>query len=117
MANPSCAEASAGRQKTSSAVLNQRRGPDMGESPFSLTGGGRETGAVENARGLVAHLLEDAAYGAFALRHAFLTGGVRRLTDARDERQGTIERANDVADADLARLAPQLVPAVRPFAA
>ena len=72
---------------------------------------------VENARGFVADLLKDAADGAVLFRDALFARRVRGLADARDERERTVEGADDVADADLFGRASELVAAVRALAA
>ena len=75
----------------------------------SSRGGGLECRAVEDPRGLVADLLKDSPHGAVFFRHAFFAGRVRRLADARDEGERSVERADDVAHADLVGRAAQLV--------
>ena len=84
---------------------------------LSTWGGLRERRPVENPRGFVADLLKHTTNRAILFGDAFLTRRVRGLADARDERERTVERADDVANADLVRWATELVAAVRSFAA
>src|SRR6185369_11325089 len=73
--------------------------------------GSFQRGAIENTGGLVADLLKDPADGAILFRHAFFARGVSRLADAGDEGERAVERADDVAHADVLRRPSELVPA------
>src|SRR6478752_3266459 len=81
------------------------------------SGSGREGCAVEDPRGFVADLLEDAAHHAFLFRNAFFAGRVRRLADAGHEGERAVERAHDFSDADLVRGSTELIAAVGALAA
>src|SRR5262245_35187937 len=102
---------------TACVLVNSNNSGDNNGGSSAPRGGGLERGAVENSGRLVADLLEDAADGAISFRHAFLAGRIGGLADARDEGERSVQRADDLADADLVGGAAQLVAAAGPLAA
>src|SRR5215813_10253856 len=106
-----------GKGRTGGNGRTGRTQRSAAEGSSAPRGGSLERRAVENSSSLVAHLLKDASHGAVFLRDAFLAGRVCRLTDTRYERERSVERADDVAHADLVGGPAQLVAAAGPLAA
>ena len=68
-------------------------------------------------RGCVANFLHGETYSARILVDAFVTAHVSGLADARHERQGPVQRSNDLTERDVAGPSAQDVPAGPPLLA